>query len=598
MAYPALVATVEVARRTGLWRVIALALVAAVGIPILAAAAFLAAALDAIASNTYKPTQMTTMAAYLAASRCNFSPEVKLSTGLLVAMAHQATSDGLLGFGHYRNPLAGGDEDGVPPDILAHVDRSQLRTGGFTHSMLALPGEFRPADWTTVLPNLKNEHGIGFLLIDPETWRQGVSEVPGGSLENLDPFKPYDALLVAACHFKHLEAGARGTLEGLQQAVLRYGEGVVQFVDLFVQVLSQDRDRPWQIPTDLLSAMPLWGPARGGAYWQRLQAELGIGSVAAQWEPSGLAQQDIPPEYLALYRRWAPTYGEDWTVLAGVGKVECDHGRSAAVGCHRGEQNSAGAMGPMQFLAGTWQQYGVDGNGDGRKDIYDPQDAVPGAANYLKHLGLDNPDSIRAALCHYNAGFGAAYSTCMQGSSTYADQVMSWAQKYQGAQAGAGSLNAVLPIPGPGWIQPIPLPAWPPDLARHMSPGSVTNQCVAGALATWAVTHQGQWGEGRWSPPPLLPGNAIDMYGDALLQHFQTRPRGQPVVGSMVVFGSAYGTFGHVATVVAVQGDRFEVIEQNVLAHNANLEYHWGQFDLRSVASSDASVVGFVVAPS
>ena len=41
----------------------------------------------------------------------------------------------------------------------------------------------------------------------------------------------------------------------------------------------------------------------------------------------------------------------------------------------------------MQFLPPTWDAYGVDGNGDGRKNRYDPRDAIPGAANYLKASG-------------------------------------------------------------------------------------------------------------------------------------------------------------------------------------------------------------------
>jgi hypothetical protein len=47
----------------------------------------------------------------------------------------------------------------------------------------------------------------------------------------------------------------------------------------------------------------------------------------------------------------------------------------------------------------------------------------------------------------------------------------------------------------------------------------------------------------------------------------------------------------------AVQGDRYEVVEQNFLDFNPNLEPRWGTFDLRSIAWPDPAVVGFVVAP-
>jgi surface antigen len=67
------------------------------------------------------------------------------------------------------------------------------------------------------------------------------------------------------------------------------------------------------------------------------------------------------------------------------------------------------------------------------------------------------------------------------------------------------------------------------------------------------------------------------------------------VVGAMVVYGSSYGMFGHIATVRAVQADRYEVVEQNFLDFSPTIEPHWATFDLRSVAWPDPAVVGFVV---
>jgi hypothetical protein len=53
----------------------------------------------------------------------------------------------------------------------------------------------------------------------------------------------------------------------------------------------------------------------------------------------------------------------------------------------------------------------------------------------------------------------------------------------------------------------------------------------------------------------------------------------------------------HIATVRAVQGDRYEVVEQNFLDFDPALEPHWASFDLRSVAWPDSAVVGFIDAP-
>ena len=100
----------------------------------------------------------------------------------------------------------------------------------------------------------------------------------------------------------------------------------------------------------------------------------------------------------------------------------------------------------------------------------------------------------------------------------------------------------------------------------------------------------------RWNHPPPLFGNAIDLVGLASADGFQLN--NHPTPGAMVVYGSTYGVFGHIATVRAVQGDRYEVVEQNFLDFDPNLEPHWATFDLRSVGWPDSAVVGFVVAPA
>ena len=65
--------------------------------------------------------------------------------------------------------------------------------------------------------------------------------------------------------------------------------------------------------------------------------------------PTALAMSGIPADYLAWYMAAAKTCpGLPWSVLAGIGEVESDHGRSNAPGVHSGA-NPAGAAGPMQF---------------------------------------------------------------------------------------------------------------------------------------------------------------------------------------------------------------------------------------------------------
>src|SRR5512144_47212 len=106
--------------------------------------------------------------------------------------------------------------------------------------------------------------------------------------------------------------------------------------------------------------------------------------------PSAIALADIPPALLAAYEAAGAKYGIDWAVIAGIGKVECDHGRLADPACRVvGAQNSAGAGGPMQFLASTWAQYGVDAAGRhvGDEKRWDSEAVVYSAANYLRASG-------------------------------------------------------------------------------------------------------------------------------------------------------------------------------------------------------------------
>ncbi|MFI0453127.1 NlpC/P60 family protein [Actinomadura sp. 6N118] len=111
------------------------------------------------------------------------------------------------------------------------------------------------------------------------------------------------------------------------------------------------------------------------------------------------ATTDIPSTYFALYRAAGRAYGISWQILAAVGYVESRHGRGTDPGIRSG-RNHAGAMGPMQFLADSWRTFGVDGNHDRRRIVYDPADAIPSAANYLRHHGA--PTNMKTALFAYN----------------------------------------------------------------------------------------------------------------------------------------------------------------------------------------------------
>ncbi|HEX3563000.1 MAG TPA: lytic murein transglycosylase, partial [Solirubrobacterales bacterium] len=118
---------------------------------------------------------------------------------------------------------------------------------------------------------------------------------------------------------------------------------------------------------------------------------------------------EIPPFLLPIYQSCGTEYGIPWQVLASINKIETAFGTNLNV-------SSAGAEGWMQFIPSTWAAYGVDANNDGRKDPYNPVDAICAAARYLRAAGGDQ--NIRQAILAYNH------------ADWYADEVLFTANQY------------------------------------------------------------------------------------------------------------------------------------------------------------------------
>jgi hypothetical protein len=103
----------------------------------------------------------------------------------------------------------------------------------------------------------------------------------------------------------------------------------------------------------------------------------------------------IPPFLLPIYQAAGIQYSVPWQVLAAINEIETDYGRNLSV-------SSAGALGWMQFMPSSWAMYGVDANGDGVKDPYNPVDAIFAAARYLRAAGADS-DVARAIFAYNHA---------------------------------------------------------------------------------------------------------------------------------------------------------------------------------------------------
>jgi Transglycosylase SLT domain len=111
---------------------------------------------------------------------------------------------------------------------------------------------------------------------------------------------------------------------------------------------------------------------------------------------SSCAGSGVPPVLIPIYQRAAAQYGlgpQGAAVLAGINEIETAFGSNLNV-------SSAGALGWMQFIPSSWEAYGVDANGDGVKDPYNPEDAIYAAASYLSAAGM--PADTYSAIYAYN----------------------------------------------------------------------------------------------------------------------------------------------------------------------------------------------------
>ena len=132
--------------------------------------------------------------------------------------------------------------------------------------------------------------------------------------------------------------------------------------------------------------------------------------------PAAAKAKSIPSDYLFWYKKVGQQYGVPWTILAGIGTVESANGTTTLPGVHSGA-NAFGAAGPMQIGIGgaagdVWGGAAVhpasqvvngvatDEDGNGTASVYDPADAIAGAAKYLLEFQVQTDPS--GAIFAYN----------------------------------------------------------------------------------------------------------------------------------------------------------------------------------------------------
>jgi cell wall-associated NlpC family hydrolase len=160
---------------------------------------------------------------------------------------------------------------------------------------------------------------------------------------------------------------------------------------------------------------------------------IGLSGSESAAGPSALALADIPHDYLVWYLDAARTCpGLPWSVLAGIGTVESDNGRSDLPGVHSGA-NSAGAEGPMQFEPATFARYAVNASHRGKPSPYDPADAIYTAAAMLCANGaaLGTETGLKHAVFAYNH------------SRRYVAEVLAWAGRYTQPAPSSAAVTAI-----------------------------------------------------------------------------------------------------------------------------------------------------------
>lgn len=170
--------------------------------------------------------------------------------------------------------------------------------------------------------------------------------------------------------------------------------------------------------------------------------------------PTPLAESQIGSgKLLQLFQLAQEETNVSWAVLAAIAKIESDFGRNMG-------PSSEGAIGFMQFMPTTWSGsrnsyakddpknpmwdedperirqyggYGIDRNGDGRADPFNPEDAIASAARYLKANGFEHDP--RKALWHYNHDY------------KYVNDVLQLAESYASSMIPVSNSDGMWPLP-------------------------------------------------------------------------------------------------------------------------------------------------------
>ena len=322
------------------------------------------------------------------------------------------------------------------------------------------------------------------------------------------------------------------------------------------------------------------------------------GAGAVQPGVSAEAANSIPAGYLKWFQKVGLQYSVSWTILAGIGKVESDDGRTTLTGVISGS-NNFGAAGPMQIGidGASGNQWGgaavhpasevvngvaTDEDGDGIASVYDPADAIAGAAKYLVAHGAQQ--NIPAAIFAYNH------------ADWYVEEVLSWASTYasggftvsdvaQGANAAA--------VAGNGGSSK--LCSQTSQLAAFVAPNAIVSEAVSYAEAQLGKPYLfGGTGPAAFDCSGLImmayraAGVNIPRTSQQQFAQLPSVPAAKVVPGDLVFFAGSDGTPvapGHVGLVIG----KNTMIE----AYASGTPVRVSTFGTPQSPQGDGTVVGF-----
>jgi cell wall-associated NlpC family hydrolase len=305
---------------------------------------------------------------------------------------------------------------------------------------------------------------------------------------------------------------------------------------------------------------------------------------------SGKAKS-IPANYLFWYKKVGQQYGVPWSILAGIGTVESDNGRTTLPGVNSGS-NAFGAAGPMQIGIGgaagnVWggapvhpgnevvDGVATDEDGGADASVYDPADAIAGAAKYLLAAGVQTDPS--AAIFSYNH------------LQSYVQSVLYYAGSYAGGNFSVVSAQ----LPASSTV------AGCATSTSGLASGQSPNQAVATAIA---------YAQAQLGKPYLFGGTGPDAFdcSGLIMMAYRTAgidiartsedqwateqrvPASQVQPGDLVFFAGSDGTPtdpGHVGLVIG-NGQMIE-------AYATGFAIRVSTYGQPASAPGDQTVVGF-----